>query len=330
VGRIGGSHVQSPAAGPGRMKAPDTFSFKIPADRESVPPHSAWDRLAAITEVALAFALTHLAYRALKHFTVLGKWDAQTNFIPGLVMIAVTFALLVLCRRSLTAYGLGTQRWRYHLNLGLACSLMLLAVESVALPITKVHLDAGKPPDPHAPLQYLRIAELAVVALPAFIIVLWLVWRRRGIVERIPLAVTIPAIFALLALLPLVAARFHRPSMWLQSLWLFFGAGFGEEIFFRGYIQSRVDQAFGFPFRLPGFEFGPGLLVSSLLFGLIHALNTVDYFGDRFDFAWAYGAQNVVTGLFYGCVRARTGSVLPGAIVHGLQDTFARIPNLLP
>jgi hypothetical protein len=40
--------------------------------------------------------------------------------------------------------------------------------------------------------------------------------------------------------------------------------GFGEEIFFRGYIQSRVDQAFGLPFRLLGFEFGPGLLVSSL------------------------------------------------------------------
>jgi membrane protease YdiL (CAAX protease family) len=62
--------------------------------------------------------------------------------------------------------------------------------------------------------------------------------------------------------------------VWLPALSLFFGSGFGEQIFFRGYIQSRVDQAFGCPFRLLGFDsFGGGLLVSSLLFGLIHVLN---------------------------------------------------------
>lgn len=112
-----------------------------------------------------------------------------------------------------------------------------------------------------------------------------------------------------------------------NQLWLFFGAGFGEEIFFRGYIQSRVDQAFGCLFRLRGFEFGPGLAVSSLFFGLIHSLNTVDYFHGNFDFGWWYGVQNLFTGLFFGLIRARTGSVLPGAIVRGLQDAFARIPG---
>jgi hypothetical protein len=93
-----------------------------------------------------------------------------------------------------------------------------------------------------------------------------------------------------------------------------------------GHFQRPVHAAF----RLLGFEFGPGLLVSSLFFGLIHALNTVDYFGGRFDFGWGYGLQNVFTGLFFGFVRAKTGSVMPGAIVHGLEDAFARIPNLLP
>jgi uncharacterized protein len=305
-------------------------SIPITGDPENVPSHSSLDRFAAITEVALAFALVHVAYRAVKYFTVLGQWDAQTNFIPGLMMVVFTVAVLLLCRRSFAAYGLSTKRWSYHLNLGLACSLLLLAVEAIALAITRVPIDASKPPDPHAPLQYVLIAELAVVALPAFIIVLCLIGRRRGIVERIPPVVTVSAIFALLVVLPIVAAHFHRPSMWLEALSLFFGAGFGEEIFFRGYIQSRVDQAFGFPFRLLGFEFGPGLLVSSLFFGLIHALNTVDYFHGRFDFGWAYGVQNVFTGLFYGCMRAKTGSVLPGAIVHGLEDAFARIPHLLP
>jgi hypothetical protein len=105
-------------------------------------------RLVGIFEVAFAFALVHLPYRALKHFTVLGQWDAQTNFIPGLTMTASTVAVLVLCRRSFAAYGLSTKRWGYHLNLGLACSLLLLAVEAVALTLTKVHIEASTPPDP--------------------------------------------------------------------------------------------------------------------------------------------------------------------------------------
>jgi membrane protease YdiL (CAAX protease family) len=305
-------------------------SVPVTGDTERLPRPIGTDRFAAITEVALAFAFVHVSYRALKHFTILGQWDAQTNFIPGLMMVLFTFAVLLLRHRSFAAYGLGTKEWRHHLSLGLACSLLTLGLGAVALAVTRVRIDAGKPPDPHAPNQYVRIAELAVVALPAFIVVLCLIGRRRGVVEGLPPAVSVPAVFALLAIPPAVAAHFHRPSMWPTALWLFFGAGFGEEIFFRGYIQSRLDHAFGCPFRLQGFEFGPGLLVSALLFGLIHALNTVDYFGGRFDFGWAYGVQNVFTGLFFGCLRAKTASVFPGAIVHGLNDAFARIPNLLP
>jgi uncharacterized protein len=108
-------------------------------------------------------------------------------------------------------------------------------------------------------------------------------------------------------------------------LWLFLGAGFGEEIFFRGYIQSRVDVAFGYQFHWLGLQFGVGLLVSSLLFGFIHALNTVDYFHGRFDFGWSYGLEAFAEGTLYGGIRAKTGSLLPGAITHGLLDIFARI-----
>jgi len=212
----------------------------------------------------------------------------------------------------------------------LVCSVLLVGVGAIGLLVTGFHFDASRPPNPHAPHPFARIAGFATIALPAFLLVLALLRTRGRIVQRIRPGISIPAILALLAVLPLVAAHFHRPAMWLQALWLLFGAGCGEEIFFRGYIQSRVDQAFGCLFRFMGFEFGPGLLVSSLLFGLIHALNTVDYFHGRFDFGWAYGLQAFGDGIFYGCIRAKTGSVLPGAVIHGLTDAFARIPNLLP
>jgi membrane protease YdiL (CAAX protease family) len=117
--------------------------------------------------------------------------------------------------------------------------------------------------------------------------------------------------------------------MLLRVLWLLFGAGLGEEVFFRGYIQSRLNGSFGRPWRVLGLQFGAGLIVSSLLFGFIHALNTVDYFSGRFEFAWLWWGTNFFAGLFFGCLRERTGGVLPGAITHGVQDVLAEVPGLL-
>jgi hypothetical protein len=113
-------------------------------------------------------------------------------------------------------------------------------------------------------------------------------------------------------------------------MWLFFGAGFGEEIFFRGYIQSRINQAFGRPYRWMNVEFGVGLIVSSVLFGSIHVLNTVDYFNGRYDFAWLWWLPSTASGLFFGFLREKTKSVVAGGVYHGLTDMLAIIPALLP
>lgn len=284
------------------------------------------DRVLAVAEVMLAFAVVHVAFRALKHFTVIGQWDPGGNFTPGAVMIAFTIAVLLLCRRSFEAYGLGMKRWSYHLSLGLVCSILVIAIVALGLTLTRFHFDASRPPNPHAS-QFSRIIGVAVVAMPAFFAVLVVLRTKGRFIEQIPPFVTLPAIFVLLAVPLVVLAHLHRPSVLLATLWPFLGAGFGEEVFYRGYIQSRIDEAFRGSFRLLGFEFGLGLLVSALLFGFVHALDTVDYFAGQFDFGWGFGVQNFFEGLFYGCVRTKTGSVLPGAIMHGFGDTFARISN---
>jgi membrane protease YdiL (CAAX protease family) len=289
-------------------------------------------RLAAIAEVLAAFVLTHVAYRAIKQFTLIGQWDgaAQTNFTPGIVMVAVAVLAIAAGRRSFAGYGLGLEQWRYHLCLGLACSILMGVLEVFAWLMVRVQFDATRPPDPHAPINPLRLLGLATVVIPGYLAVLGLARKPRPWLNRVPAIVTLLGISALASLLPLTAMYCERRSMWLTALWIFFGAGFGEEIFFRGYIQSRVDEAFGRPWRVCGFEFGLGLLVSSLLFGLIHALNTVDYFHGRWDFGWSMGAQSVIVGLFYGLLRAKTQSVLPGAVIHGLSDIFAFAASLRP
>ncbi len=292
------------------------------------PSGSSLDRVLALIEVMVAFVLVHVTFRAIKHFTVVGQWNPGRNFTPGVVMIAFTITALLLCGRRFEVYGLSVKRWSEHLSLGLVCSVLILAVAAFALALTRFHFDASKPPAPHAS-QFWRIIGLTVIAVPGFLAVLVVLWTRARSIRRMPALATVPAMFVLLAVPVIVMKWHHQPAALLTVLWLFLGAGFGEEIFYRGYIQSRVDEAFGLPFRVPGCELGLGLLVSSLLFGLVHALDTVDYFAGHFEFGWGYGVQNFFEGLFFRCVRAKTGSVLPGAVMHGFGDAFARISNLL-
>ena len=140
--------------------------------REHLPLDGPLRGLLAIAEVLFVFALTHLTYRAIKNFTALGEWDAGTNFTPGAVMITVTVVILALSRRSFEAYGLSTKGWSRHLSVGLVCSLLLMGVWATGLLLTRIHLDATKPPDPHAPHQFARLAGLTVIALPAYVLVL--------------------------------------------------------------------------------------------------------------------------------------------------------------
>jgi membrane protease YdiL (CAAX protease family) len=57
------------------------------------------------------------------------------------------------------------------------------------------------------------------------------------------------------------------------AIFQFFLAGSGEEILFRDYIQSRLNENFSRPWELAGVRFGPGFLITSLLFGAMHLLN---------------------------------------------------------
>jgi membrane protease YdiL (CAAX protease family) len=285
---------------------------------------------AALAEVVVAFTATHVLYRAIKRFTVVGEWEAAagTNFTPGAVMVAVTLFALLIGRRRFESYGLSLRQWSSNLNLGLALGAAGIAVGAVALGVTGFGYDPSRPPDPHRPPQLARIIGLPAVGLLVLLSLLALIRRMRSGLT-VPPAVGWTILAVLLAVPPVLAACLHRPPVWPEVLWSFLAAGFGEEIFFRGYLQGRADAGFGRPWRILGCDVGPGLLVSSFLFGVIHVLNPVDYFEGRWIFNWWSGLQNLFEGFLYGYLRARTESVWAGAVAHGLLDAYVTVPGLL-
>jgi hypothetical protein len=114
----------------------------------------------------------------------------------------------------------------------------------------------------------------------------------------------------------LLGVRLFPKAPHLQWVWpsnpftlvayhLFFVA-IPEEMFYRGYLQSRLDEVFSPRWRILGAQVGPGLLVTSGLFALGHSFVVVQW----------WHVFIVVPSLAFGWMRARTGGIVAGAFFH--------------
>jgi membrane protease YdiL (CAAX protease family) len=77
--------------------------------------------------------------------------------------------------------------------------------------------------------------------------------------------------------------------------------GIGEELLFRGYIQTRLCARWGVRW---------GIACTALMFGMIHL-----------DFV--QGTYAVIVGLILGYLTERYGSILPAMIIHAIHNTTA-------
>ena len=99
----------------------------------------------------------------------------------------------------------------------------------------------------------------------------------------------------------LTEALFSQCTLWdLAAVSL--AAGVGEEVLFRGALQSLAEG---------WMQPVAALAVVSLLFGLVHALS-VTYF-----------VLATLVGFYLGWLALATGSLIPPIIAHGLYDFFA-------
>jgi membrane protease YdiL (CAAX protease family) len=88
-----------------------------------------------------------------------------------------------------------------------------------------------------------------------------------------------------------------------------------EELFFRGYLMGRLDERWPPTMRLLGAPVGRALVVSSLLFALGHVMVIPNFQRLAVFFP----------ALVFGWMRARTGSIVAGAVFHALCNLFADV-----
>ncbi len=86
-----------------------------------------------------------------------------------------------------------------------------------------------------------------------------------------------------------------------------------EEAFFRGYLQSALDDAWPPRWRVLGAQLGPSILLTSALFAAGHLCTELD----------AGRLAVFFPSLVFGWLRARTRGVGAGIVFHALCNLFA-------
>ena len=102
---------------------------------------------------------------------------------------------------------------------------------------------------------------------------------------------------------------------WEVVLGQLVAVGLTEEYFFRGYIQTRLEQAWPSRRRFLGAKVGPSLVTASALFALGHLL--VDFNGLRLAVFFP--------GLVFGWMRNLTGSILAGVLFHASANLVSDV-----
>jgi hypothetical protein len=123
-----------------------------------------------------------------------------------------------------------------------------------------------------------------------------------------------PFLYAAIFVASAIAMQQLHPSFPLAArlIGVIVFVAFMEEIFFRGFMQSRLNDAFGKPFAIKGVTFGPALFVAALVFGLFHPISVAG------DPPWPWALWTTAFGLVLGFLREKTGSIYAPGLVHGI------------
>jgi membrane protease YdiL (CAAX protease family) len=135
----------------------------------------------------------------------------------------------------------------------------------------------------------------AIVAVPFFFG--WHAWWARAM----------PRLSFSLAVRPLEAADEALAQLLVIAL--------PEEAFYRGYVQSRLDDAWPPTWRLLGARVGPSLLAGAAIFAAGHVVTV--HLATRLAVFFP--------ALVFGWLRARTGGIGASVFFHALCNVYSQV-----
>lgn len=269
-------------------------------------------KVKAVIEVVVVFCLIW-AIIALVGLSPIGEWERQVMgrfpFITYSLIISLTLLVLAVTRKDLASYGISLSNFRYHLDIAFTA---FLPVAIGFFPIAFIGSNYK---------QWWGSLIMVVVKIAVLFFLGWMLRRKptrneSGILVGALMLVTFSNLSQ--------KAPLENPITGF-IFYLFF-LGLGEEILFRGYIQSRLNEVFGRPFKFFGVPWGWGLVIASVIFGLMHMINigSLTIAGSWQLEPW-WGLWTFFAGFISGFVREKTGSIVAPTILHGLPQALVSL-----
>jgi membrane protease YdiL (CAAX protease family) len=268
--------------------------------------------LGLVVAIFIVFLVICWAFETTNLATIQRQY-LHWNYFSHIVMIVIGIGTIAIGKKGFTSYGFTLRKWRSDLSIALIC---LISASGYIPSLISPSIAENR-----------LINMLFIIA--AILLALWLVLNKKneGTAKESGLRV-----FWFILLIPvIIAVGLGMAGFGIIAstiVFQFYFAGFGEEILFRGYFQSRLNQDFGKPWRIKGVSFGPGLLITSALFGVFHVLNPFNPLLGKFEIDLLWGISSFFGGLLFGFLREKTGTVLSASLGHGLLDLGQVIPLL--
>jgi uncharacterized protein len=253
-------------------------------------------KILSLIEVLIVFILMVLLFWYIQSIPIAKKWSNSLNGLsfPAYAVLLVVSVSIFFLRCPNKAQQLFSPNFKYQLTI-IGQSFFPFFVLSVVL----------------SWINWGQWGGAILVSIIEIGLLIWLAWMLK---DKQPPVQTISAIGGFLVFPVLHQISSKLDGVVLSIVYFYFFVAMSEEILFRGYIQTRLNTAFGRPKRFFGVQWGWGLLISAMLFGVWHlgwGMETT---------RWPHVLWTIFAGLIFGYVREKSESIIAPTILHGIMN----------
>lgn len=256
-------------------------------------------RIGATVEVVTVFLLAALVFRAIRVSTF-SRWEAETLsgqmlfFLEYGATLGIMLGFLAVTRRDWQRYGITLKNGKLQLRVTVVGFLPVLSLGGV-LGMVNWRTWGGA-------------GVVSATAVGMLIVIGWALRGKRSEQKSVML-------LALAALVPSVVETEGLSGAIIKTVYFYLLVGPAEEMLFRGYVQSRLNEVFGRPYRFFGVAWGWGAILASVLFGLWHVV-----WRPLAGEAWLHGMWTFFAGLIFAYVRERSSGVAAASVLHSVMN----------
>ena len=249
-----------------------------------------------LAEVVIVFLLMVFLFHYFQSIPLAEKWSSSMGGLPfpGYAVLLIASVSVFFFRCPHQARQLRTVSFNRHLGI-IGQTFIPFFVLSVAL-------------------SWINWQNWGGAILISIIEIGLLIWIASTVKDNQPPAKKASLINGMIVTPILFLSASKIGDVIISIIYFYIFVAFSEEILFRGYIQTRLNMAFGHSATVFGVQVGWGSLISAILFGFWHLGLAMG------ELRWPHVLWTFFAGLIFAFVREKSESILAPTILHGIMN----------